>query len=186
MIIMLGQASRDTVVLRDDTQQARRRLRQNNSYIEEEETQPTAVVRPVYTHHRRENRYVSHRRDQAHDINGEVQSDSSFYFTNVPHDISYISLRQGFEVCGIMEDVYLARKRNVNGGAYGFVRYCKVKDVDKLLKAKNNIWFGDWKVVAKVASFDKFGKTQVVGGKRAEGEKINEGEKSKFEGVKNN
>ena len=82
----------------------------------------------------------------------------------MPHDISYISLRQGFEVCGIMEDVYLARKRNVNGDTFGFVRYCKVKDVEKLLKALNNVWFGDWKVVAKVASFDKLGKTQLVGG----------------------
>jgi hypothetical protein len=30
----------------------------------------------------------------------------SFYFTNIPHDISYVALRQGFEVCGILEDVY--------------------------------------------------------------------------------
>jgi hypothetical protein len=78
-----------------------------------------------------------------------VQEVVSFYFTNIPADISYSALRQGFEVCGIMEDVYLARKRNVNGGAFGFVRYAKVKDVEKLLKALNNVWFGDWKVVAK-------------------------------------
>jgi hypothetical protein len=84
-----------------------------------------------------------------------------------------------------MEDVYLARKRNVNGGVFGFVRYSKVKDVEKLLKAINNVWFGDWKVVAKVASFDRFGKEQGVGGMRAEGENIQEGEKSKLEGVKN-
>lgn len=42
-----------------------------------------------------------------------------------------------------MVDVYLASKRNVNGGAFGFVRYSKVKDVEKLLKALNNVWFGD-------------------------------------------
>ena len=81
----------------------------------------------------------------------------SFYFTNVPENISYISLRRGFEVCGIMEDVYLARKRNVNGGVFGFVRYGNVRDVDNLLKALNNVWFGDWRVVAKVASFDRLG-----------------------------
>jgi len=40
----------------------------------------------------------------------------SFYFTNVPEYISHRSLRRGFEVCGIMEDVYLAWKRNVNRG----------------------------------------------------------------------
>jgi len=39
-----------------------------------------------------------------------------FLFILPTYDISYKSLRQGFEVCGMMEDVYLARKRNVNGG----------------------------------------------------------------------
>jgi len=94
----------------------------------------------------------------VHDITGKDKpSFVSFYFTNVPEDISYISLRRGFEVCGMMEDVYLAKKRNANGGVFGFVRYDNVKDVDKLLKAVNNVWFGDWRVVAKVASFDRFG-----------------------------
>lgn len=107
----------------------------------------------------------------------------SFYFTNIPLDISYVSLRQGFEVCGILEDVYLARKRNVNGGAFGFVRYGKVKDVEKLLKALNNVWFGDWKVVAKVASFGRNGGGRGEGSVRGEGEKINEGDKE-LEGEK--
>lgn len=55
--------------------------------------------------------------------NGTVPQFVSFYFTNVSENISYSCLRQGFEVCGIMEDVYLAKKRNVNGGGgvFGFV-----------------------------------------------------------------
>ena len=81
----------------------------------------------------------------------------SIYFTNVPADISNLSLRKGFEVCGMLEDVCLAWKRNVNGGVFGFVRFCKVRDIDKLLRVLNNVWFGDCKVVAKVASFDRFG-----------------------------
>jgi len=107
----------------------------------------------------------------------------SFYFINILHDISYGALRQGFEVCGIMEDVDLARKRNVSGGAFGFVRYGKVKDVAKLLKALNNVWFGDWKVVAKVASFVRPG--NIRGDERdcGEGEKIKEGDKN-LEGEK--
>jgi len=107
----------------------------------------------------------------------------SFYFTNVPDDISYSSLRKGFKVCGIMEDVYLARKRNVNGAIFGFVRYTKVKDVDKLLKAVNNFWFGECKVVAKVSSFDRYGNKHGEGGKQVEGEKIIEGEKRKLVGI---
>lgn len=103
----------------------------------------------------------------------------SFYFTNVPDSITYRSLREGFEVCGIMEDVYLAMKSNVNGGVFGFVRYDKVKDVDKLLKALNNVRFGDWNVVAKVASFDRFGNSQTVVQDNGEGEKIIRGQKNK-------
>jgi len=93
----------------------------------------------------------------------------------VPEDISYRSLREGFDVCGMMEDVYLARKRNVNGGVFGFVRYCNVKNIEKLLKALNNVRFGDWKVVAKVASFDRFGNSQTVVRDIGEGEKIKRG-----------
>jgi len=99
----------------------------------------------------------------------------SFYFTNVPEDISYRYLREGFEVCGMMEDVYLARKRNVNGGVFGFVRYANVEDIEKLLKSLNNVRFGDWKVVAKVASFDRFGNSRTVVRDHGEGEKIKRG-----------
>jgi len=122
--------------------------------------------------------------------NGTVpQNFVSFYFTNVPAYISYIMLRQGFEVCGIMEDVYLAIYRNVNGWVFGFLRYGKVKDVDKLLKVVNNVWYGDRKVVAKVASFDRFGNSREARGnlgegekREGEGEKIIEREKRKMEG----
>jgi len=107
----------------------------------------------------------------------------TFYFTNVPDDISYRSLRQGFEVCDIMEDIYLAKKCNVNGDVFGFVRYSKVKDLEKLLKAVNNIWFGDCKVVAKVFAYDRYGQKRGEGRVRGEGEKSIEGEKRKNEEV---
>jgi len=75
---------------------------------------------------------------------------------------------------------------NINGVVFGFVCYSKVKDIDKLLKVVNNIWFGDCKVVAKVSTFDRYGnkrgggKVRGKGEKRkAEGEKIHEGEKRK-------
>lgn len=61
----------------------------------------------------------------------------SFYFTNVSHDISYISLRQGFEVCDVLEDVYLARKRNVNGGAFGFVHVVRGEEAGREIEARS-------------------------------------------------
>jgi len=114
-------------------------------------------------HSRDQQQQHRHRDSMRHEHSGK-QSYVSFYFTNVPVDISYISLRRGFEVCGMMEDVYLAKKRNMNRGVFGFVRYGNVRDVDKLLKALNNVWFGDFRVVAKVASFDRFGNRRHAGG----------------------
>jgi len=116
--------------------------------------------------------------ETTHKLAGtDLKNFVSFYFTNVPEGISNVSLRKGFEVCGILEDVYLARKRNVNGRLFGFVRFCKVRDVDKLLKALNNVWFGDCRVVAKVASFDRFGNKNTYVVTWFEGEKSIEEEK---------
>ena len=52
---------------------------------------------------------------------------------------------------------------------FGFVRYGNVKDADKLLKALNNVWFGDCRVVAKVASFDRLGNKNHGVGVKGEG-----------------
>lgn len=46
-------------------------------------------------------------------------------------------------------------KPNVNGEVYGFVRFSKVRDVGKLLKAVNAVYFGSFRVKAKVARFDR-------------------------------
>jgi hypothetical protein len=79
----------------------------------------------------------------------------SFYFTNFPAQLSIFYLRKGFEVCGILEDVYVARKRNRFGEPYGFVKFSNVKDITKMTKALNAVWFGQFRVRASVAKFDR-------------------------------
>ncbi|KAK2409469.1 heterogeneous nuclear ribonucleoprotein A0 [Trifolium repens] len=79
----------------------------------------------------------------------------SFYFTNFPVQLSLFYLRKGFEVCGILEDIYVARKRNKQGQPYGFVRFSNVRDIPKLTKALNAVCFGDFRVRARVARFDR-------------------------------
>jgi hypothetical protein len=69
--------------------------------------------------------------------------------------LSNFYLRKGFEVCGILEDVYVARKRNKLGQPYGFVRFSNVRDITKLTKALNAVCFGDFRVRARVARFDR-------------------------------
>lgn len=53
----------------------------------------------------------------------------SFYFTNIPDDVSHVELREGFSLCGMLLDVYLAAKRNTKGKRFSFVRFRKVIDV---------------------------------------------------------
>jgi hypothetical protein len=67
-------------------------------------------------------RYGDRKKDQT--VVG-VEGDSSglkryvsFYFTNFPVQLSLFYLRKGFEVCGILEDIYVARKRNKYGQPY--------------------------------------------------------------------
>ncbi|KAK2354954.1 heterogeneous nuclear ribonucleoprotein A0 [Trifolium repens] len=79
----------------------------------------------------------------------------SFYFTNFPAHMSIFYLRKGFEVCGILEDVYVARNRNRYGELYGFVKFSNVRDVDKMTKALNAVWFGQFRIRASVAKFDR-------------------------------
>jgi hypothetical protein len=79
----------------------------------------------------------------------------TFYFTNFPVHLSHFYLRKGFEVCGILEDVYVAKKRNMHGKPYGFVKFSNVRDVTKLEKALNAVSFGQFRVSASVARFDR-------------------------------
>jgi hypothetical protein len=98
----------------------------------------------------------------------------------------------------MLEDVFVANNRNVYGDVYGFVRYAKVRDVDKLLKAVNNVSFGQYCVRAVLARFDRKTKRNVVrkdegvggevagktgrkAGVEGVGGKGSEGEKSKAE-----
>jgi len=85
-------------------------------------------------------------------IGGKV----TFYFTNIPENMLVFRLRQFFEVCGILSDVYVARQLNAHGQVYGFVRFMNVKNKEKLGQALNNSWIGDCRVWAREARFGRF------------------------------
>jgi len=88
----------------------------------------------------------------------------TFYFTNFPTQLSNFYLRKGFEVCS---------KRNVYGELFGFVRYSNVCDVGKLLKAVNVVYFGNFRVKAKAARFDRADSKEVE--RVCEGDNVGEG-----------
>ncbi|RHN51175.1 putative nucleotide-binding alpha-beta plait domain-containing protein [Medicago truncatula] len=75
--------------------------------------------------------------------------------------MSLFRLRQYFEVCGILSDVYVARQLNSLGQVYGFVRFLNVRNREKLAQALNNVWIGDRKVWAREARFDRFAQYDV-------------------------
>jgi hypothetical protein len=81
---------------------------------------------------------------------------ASFYVTNFPDNLPLYRIRQAFEVCDILSDVYVARHRNASGQEFGFVRFVNVKNKIKLSQALNNVWFGDCRVWAREARFDRF------------------------------
>ena len=79
-------------------------------------------------------------------------------------------------MCGIFEDLYVAKNYNVQGKVYGFVCFGKVKNVAKLTKALNEVSFETYQVFAKVARFAKYAEGGGNGKgnerKEVEGEKI--------------
>jgi RNA recognition motif-containing protein len=108
----------------------------------------------------------------THSIGSNIKRYVTFYFTNVPDMVPYFIVKEGFEVCGILDNIFLSRKRNKQGHIYSFVRYANVRDVEKMLKALNNISFGQFRVWAKIARFGRkpleFVKTRVSEGVRGE------------------
>jgi hypothetical protein len=83
----------------------------------------------------------------------------SFYFTNFPVNLSRFYLWKGFEVYGILEDIYVARKHNKQGQPYGFVKFSNVRNISKLTKALNAVSFGHFCVRASVERFDRSDKS---------------------------
>ncbi|KAK2427387.1 heterogeneous nuclear ribonucleoprotein A0 [Trifolium repens] len=126
------------------------RRRYNNMSVQ----QPAVLEKEAYPS------YGFRRNDQNEVQNKNTSSGVkwyvSFYFTNFLVLLSNFYLRKGFEVCGILEDVYVARKRNKRGQPYGFVRFSNVRDITKLTKALNAVSFGDFRIRARVARFDRF------------------------------
>jgi len=74
--------------------------------------------------------------DGKHDVllGSDCKRFVTFYFTNFPEQIPHFYLRKGFVVCGMLDDVFVARRHNVHGEIYGFMRFSKVKYVNKLSK----------------------------------------------------
>lgn len=93
----------------------------------------------------------------------------SYYIGNNFEHLKFVELRKGLEVCGMLTDVYVSRNRNVRGQVLGFARFSKVRDVDKLKNALNNIYIRDFGLFVNTTRFDRFDK--IVEGLKGSGDR---------------
>jgi predicted P-loop ATPase len=54
------------------------------------------------------------------------------------------------------------------GRRFGFVRFSKVRDKEKMVRALNQVWFGTFKVYANIAAFKRSEEKREEGGVRVE------------------
>jgi len=59
----------------------------------------------------------------------------AYYITNISEHLQFHDLRNGLEVCGILSDVYVFKNHNARGQIFGFAKFIKVRDVEKLKKS---------------------------------------------------
>ena len=93
---------------------------------------------------------------------GKEGDKATFYVTNFTDQLPLFRLRQAFEVCGILTDIYIARQRNTRGQEFGFVRYVNVRNKVTLAQALNNVRIYNSCVWACEAKFDRFAHNDIA------------------------
>lgn len=63
---------------------------------------------------------------------------------------------------------------------FGFTRFANVRDVEKLSETLNNIYFGDYRLFANMACYDRFEKFDRRNFRVGDGEKMMRNEERKF------
>ncbi|KAJ0443707.1 putative RNA recognition motif domain, nucleotide-binding alpha-beta plait domain superfamily [Helianthus annuus] len=87
---------------------------------------------------------------------GEIKEKAiTFYVSNIHPHISDGELWTECWNYGHIVDAYIARKLDKKGQRFGFLRFVKVMDIEKMTKALNHMSFFGWKIKANVARFVK-------------------------------
>lgn len=79
----------------------------------------------------------------------------SFYFTNFPTSNDIEVLWGMFLKWGKVVDVYVPRKKNKDGKAFGFVRFKEVLYPYELERRLDQIWIGSYKLRANCSRFHR-------------------------------
>ncbi|KAF5814899.1 putative RNA recognition motif domain, nucleotide-binding alpha-beta plait domain superfamily [Helianthus annuus] len=78
---------------------------------------------------------------------------TKFYIARLPERCSSTDVAEVLGHFGVVEGVYIARKRDKRGFRFGFASFKGVKDVMDLEKKMRNVWMGSYKLFINVARF---------------------------------
>ncbi|XP_021987505.1 uncharacterized protein LOC110884112 [Helianthus annuus] len=90
---------------------------------------------------------------------------TTFYVTNLPEWTTGRDLWVECQPCGVICDAVVPKRRDYAGRVFGFVRFKRIKDQNKLLQALNNVWIGNKKIKVNVSKFLKEQKKEDKGKK---------------------
>ncbi|XP_022023487.2 polyadenylate-binding protein, cytoplasmic and nuclear-like [Helianthus annuus] len=94
---------------------------------------------------------------------------TTIFLTNLPEEVSDKEIWLEVRRCGYLSDVYFPRKKDLKGKRFSFARFKKIRDINKLVQALNNIWFGEKRVKANVSKFKRDEEKEDGGNKYSNG-----------------
>nr|GEU32791.1 RNA-directed DNA polymerase, eukaryota, reverse transcriptase zinc-binding domain protein [Tanacetum cinerariifolium] len=80
---------------------------------------------------------------------------TSIYVTNFPKHFSSRDLWKNCQEYGREINAYISNRRTKSGDRFGFVRFNRIKDVDRLVKNLCTLWMGRLRLHANVARFQR-------------------------------
>lgn len=93
----------------------------------------------------------------------------SFFITNLPPNLAAKDLWKRCLDWGVVTDVFIPNRLSKMGKRFGFVRFIKVGNAEKLLSDLRSMWFGNYKVFADVERFGRKGNSYEPSSKQAQG-----------------
>ena len=79
----------------------------------------------------------------------------TFFLTNFPHKVTNKDLWSRCLKLGTVTDVFISSRLSKAGKRFGFIRFIKVNNVDKLLTDLRAVWFGNHRMYADVEKYGR-------------------------------
>ncbi|KAK9048467.1 hypothetical protein SSX86_032569 [Deinandra increscens subsp. villosa] len=103
---------------------------------------------------------------------GRLPGITSFYVTNLPWGCTKERLEEECRRFGRVEDVFIPFKRNKFGGAFGFVKFSGVRNVQTLERVLNKVKINGAVLKVNVEKFDRCG-APAIGFQKGQEKKVN-------------